>query len=501
MGQARETVLTIPERFAETRDTRSRALRMAPASASGSSTRTFMSLLQREIVSLREKFRFHATLVLILSLMIVSALINAVRYQAELESYRATQADYLKELEGTGVADLAGIRHPAIKPPWKLAFVVDGGQSSSPNVYRQALSPWHKPELESRHSASARLNPSEPLDWLFLIRVIISLAAFVLAYDAFCGERQRAVLRMVLSYPVARWQVVAAKLVAIWLGLVGPFVVGIPLCLLILHLYGDLSFTLADGLKILEVSILGLWASAVFVLIALLVSAFCRESARSLASLALIWITAVVVIPASGSLMARLMAPLPSAAETDEQMAAIKAEVEREGAGTWRQFEVAKAHDFDLEQEATDIQNRRYERQEELRRKLVDDQFRQLQLAQWISSISPMSLIQDLAERIVGSGSYRDRTFQRQAWAFRADLQSYVKALDAADPDSPNLLFIHDFMSDKPIEPDEVPRFEFRELPVGQGLWSAFWHLLALTLATLALTAAALAAFAREDVG
>ncbi len=460
-----------------------------------------MNLLQREIVSLREKFRFRATLVLILGLMIVSALINAVRYRAEMESYRATQADYVRELEGVKVGELAGIRHPAMKPPWKLAFLVDGGQSSRPNVYRQALSPWLTPELDSRHGTSRRLSPAEPLDWLFLIRVIISLAAFVLAYDAFCGERQRALLRMVLSYPVARWEVVVAKLVAIWLGLVGPFVVGIPLCLLILHFYGDLSFTWAEGVKILEISILGLWASAVFVLIALLVSALCRESARSLASLALIWITAVVVVPAAGSLLARLMDPLPSVAEIDAQMARIKAEVERDGAGTWRRFDLAQADDFDLERAAAQIQNRRYDRQEDLRRKLVDDQFRQLQLAQRIASISPMSLIQDLAERIAGSGTYRDHAFQRQAWGFRSRLKSYVEALDAADPKSPHLLFIHDFMSKKPIEPDEVPRFEFRELTVGQGLRSSTWHLLLLVLATLVLTGAALGAFAREDVG
>ncbi len=469
--------------------------------AAGGGRRAFTRLLHRELADLSEGFRFRGTVLLILGLMIVSALINAARYRAEVRSYQAVLAEYQAELEGATVGELATIRHPAVKPPWNLAFLVDGGQSNRPNVYRQPLSPWLYPELESRHGGNRRLGPSEPLDWLFLIRVVFSLAAFVLSYDAFCGQRQRAALRMVLSYPVARWQVVASKALAIWLGLAMLFVIGAPWCLLILRTYGGISFTLPEWLKILQVSILGLWASAVFILIALLVSTLCRETARSLASLALIWITAVVVVPAAGSLLVPTMHPMPAGFETGERMAAIKEQAERDGPGNWRSWAIARSDNFAPERLAAHTQHQRHARQEALRRELVDRQFQQLQLARRLAAISPTSLIQDLAERCSGSGAYRDRSFRHQAWQFRRQLETYVEALDSADPKSPHVLFIRRFMSIRMIEAGEVPRFELREATVAEGIRHSARQLLALGLATLVLAAAVLAAFGREDVG
>ena len=467
-------------------------------SAFGGGGRTFTRLVHRELTSLGEGFRFRATVFLILGLMIASALINAVRYRAEVLSHQNTLAEYEAELEGAKVADLATIRHPAVKPPWKLAFLVDGGQSSQPNVYRQPLSPWLDPGLESRHGTNRRLHPAEPLDWLFLIRVVFSLAAFVLSYDAFCGQRQRAVLRMVLSYPVARWQVVAAKAVAIWLGLAAPFVIGAPWCLLILRLYGGLAFTLPEWLKILQVTILGLWASAVFGLIGLLISAWSRESARSLATLALIWITFVVVVPAAGNLWVNASQPR---LETGDKLAEIKEEVERDGPGNWRPMSIAREDGFERERAAARTQRERYDQQEDVRRQVVHQRYQQQLLARNLSSISPTSLIQDLAELSVGSGPYRDHAFHLQAWAFRGQLEEHVEALDRADPESPHLLFIRTFMSKKSVDADQLPRFEFQETTVAQGLRDSAWHLLALALATLALTVAVLTAFGREDVG
>lgn len=461
----------------------------------------FKRLLHRELAELSADFRFRTTAFLILGLMIATALINSVRYQTEVRSYQRTLAEYRAELEGATVGDLATIGHPAVKPPWKLAFLVDGGQSSRPNVYRQSLDPWSEPQLESRHGTDRRRHPAEPLDWLFLIRVVFSLAAFVLAYDACCGQRQRAVLRMVLSYPVARWQVVAAKAVAIWLGLAAPFVIGAPLSLLILHAYGGISFAAPEWLKILQVSMLGLWASAVFTLIGLLVSALCRESARSLAILALIWISAVVVVPAAGSLLVHTLRPMPAGFETGEKLAEIKQQVEREGPGNWRSHAVARIDNFKRERDAARTQHERQDRQEDLRRKLFERQFQQLQFARRLAAISPTSLIHDLAERWTGSGAYRDRAFRHQAWDFRRQLETYVGALDSADPESPHVLFIRRFMSVKVIEPDEVPRFQLREATVVEGMRASGIHVLALGLATLVLAVAVLVAFSREDVG
>ncbi len=476
-----------------------RSIQVVPAARG--ERRTFARLLRRELALLSEGFRFRATLVLVLGLMIVSAMIYATRHRAEVRSYRDTLDEYQAQLQRANVADLATLGHPAVKPPWKLAFLVDGGQSEGPNVYRQPLSPWLDPELESRHGVNRRLSPSEPLDWLFLVRVVLSLTAFVLSYDALCGQRQRARLRMVLSYPVARWQVVAAKAAAVWLALAAPFLVGVPWCLLILRTLGGMSFSPAEWLKILLVGLLALWALAVFALIGLLVSARNRESARSLAVLALIWITLVVVVPAAGDLLVHAMHPLPAGFEADERMKEIKQQIERDGAATLRPIELAQTDDFVLERQAAQTQQKRRFEQDAERRRLIEHRHQQQQISRRLASISPTSLIQDLAEHLAGSGTYRDRTFFRQAWEHGRRLAERVEALDRADSKSPHVLFISSLMSRERLGDREVPRFEFREAVPIQGLQGSARQIAALALMTLALGLAVLVSFAREDVG
>ena len=463
--------------------------------------RAFARLLRRELAVLAESFRFRATVGLVLGLMIVSALIHATRHRAEVESYQETLAEYEALLETATVAQLAIIPHPAVKPPWKLAFLVDGGQSRGPNVYRQPLSSWLEPELESRHAVNRRLSPSEPLDWLFLIRVVFSLSAFVLSYDALCGQRQRALLRMVLSYPVARWQVVAAKVMAVWGTLAAPFVVGAPLCLLILRFLGGISFSPAEWLKISMVAILALWALAVFALIGLLVSAWSRESARSLATLALIWITAVVVVPAVADLLVQTLRPLRTGSEVDARMEEIKQQVESAGPGTLRPRELAQADNFAREREAARIQQQRRDLQDGERRRLIEGRFEQRQLSRRLASISPTSLIQDLALRCAGSGAYRDRAFFQQAWEHSSRLAARVEALDEADSESPHVWFIETLMSKSPVAAGDVPLFEFQEIDPVLGLRGSARQLATLALTTLILGLSVLAAFAREDVG
>ena len=483
----------------ERRDRRRTAI-SPPAVEQATDRKLLGAMLLRELAELRVGLRFRAAWLLIVGLMAASAVINSARYGAEEQIYRDLQADYAAELAGRSVADLATIPHPAVKKPWKLAFLVEGGQPSGANVYLQPLSPWSLPEVESWHDGG-RVGSTEPLDWLFVIRVILSLLAFVLGYDAFCGERQRSALRMILSYPVARWQVFGSKLVAIWACLAGPFVLGGAVSLLILSVYGDMQFSAMEWGKIGLVLILGLWASGVFVLMALAVSALSRQASRSLALLALVWVAAVVVIPAASGVAVHAIQPLLAGSAADQQMKSAKEEAEVEGPGTWRSWELAKDSDYLKERHATETQYERYRSQETLRRQLIVSQLDQIDRSRRLAAVSPMALVQDLAERLVGTGPYRDRDFFEQAWEFRDDLEKQVKALDNADPESPHLHFVQGYMSQERFNPETVPKFKLVEVGLSEGLAASRWLILALSLATAALAAVVLLLFVRFDVG
>lgn len=460
-------------------------------------------ILIRELRLLIEDFRCHVSCLLIVSLMGFGALVYAARYRTDLRDYLAELARYEEALGQATVDQTAEVLHPAIKPPWRLAFLVDGGQQSAPNVYRQGLSAWVEPELERGYGTDERSRGPESLDWMFLLRVVLSLAAFALGYDAVCGARQRATLRMLLSYPVARWQILTAKLVAAWICLALPFCCGAGLSLLILTGYGGLYFSAGELIRIGGVAVLSLWAMALFVLIAQLVSALVRDSTRSLAILAFIWVTAVEVVPAASGLLAHGLRPIATDKEIERQMAEIRRQVEIEhgGPGSWRGRTWGKADDYAWERISARTQNLRYAIQEKLRRTVLEHKLSQLELARNLSLLSPVCLIQELAECGVGSGRERDRSFLEQAWAFGDVLAERVRRLDARDPHSPHVLYFSGYMSDRPVDGGAFPHFSFHERSPGEGLRASVPHGLLLVLETAIVLAGALYHFGRYDLG
>jgi len=461
----------------------------------------------------RQSYRFWVAAGLIFSLMAISAWIHTVRYQAERVAMQDLLTEYSEELEPVEVGEqelkplevggLVDLGHPALKPPWHLAFLVEGEQTRVANVYGQVLSPWRDSALSSSHGSNPRLPPSDALDWLFLIRVVASLAAFVLAYDSICGKREHATLKITLSYPVGRFQVLLAKVLAIWSALVAPFLVGGACSLSWIHWRTGLFEETGSGLKIALVVVIGVWSIGIFVLIGVMVSALNREAERCLAILSLVWVSGVVVIPAASGLLALALQPVPTSLQIAQRLDEIKEEVyaRLDGPGSWRGRERGKLDDYIQERQAARIQARRVAEQDFFRKQVVDGQFRQLALARTLASLSPMTLVQDLAERVTGSGPYRDRAFLDQAWAFRPLLGWHVIQLDQKDSTSPHIYFEESYLSKAGFDPAGVPRFLFREATFEECLQRSWWTWLLLLLVTGVILALTIVAFARYDVG
>ena len=462
------------------------------------------TIFRKEVRQVAGSFRFHAAAVLLAGLMALGAVTGGARYHSEVLVQSPLADSYAAEAAGVSVGRLTEVLHPAVKPPWVLTAVVDGGQEATPNVYAQALSPLVAPELRQVHSGNERLPGREPLDWMFAIRVVLPLAAFLLGYDAVCGERRRGTLSLLLSYPLPRWKVLASKLLALWSCLAAPFLAGAAVSLLLAAGAEGLPLRTEDWLKIALVGLLGLWAAAFFALIAILVSSWCREPSTSLSVLAWLWVTGVIVVPALSGLLAHRLRPVPTEGEIAGRMRAIDQEITREYAGReghWRLPEWAAADGFTWERASAEAESRRAAAREEVRQRALRRKVGQARLAKTLAWLSPASLVADLGERLTGSGLGRDESFLAQARGFRQVLAERVRALDAGDPRSPHILFFSGYVSERPVPPGAVPRFAFHELPARQGLRAALPLLALLGAETLALAAASLFFFSRSERG
>jgi ABC-type transport system involved in multi-copper enzyme maturation permease subunit len=472
--------------------------------AASRSDGVILPVFRHELRRLAGGFRLYACGLLIVLLLVAAAVTAAARFGDEGREQEAIAQRYRAHISHATVEAMAEIPHPATKPPWRLALLVDGGQSATPDLYTQALSALVSPELVQTHSDNDRLLAPKPLDWIFVVSVVLSLAACLLGYDAVCGERRAGTLKLLLSYPMPRWKIFTGKLLAAWACLAGPFLASALVSLLVAVAWGGLRWNGEDIVKIGLVTLLALWAALLFVLAALLVSSLTRDPATSLSVLTLLWVTAVVVVPALGGLLAHRLQPIPSESEIGRRSAEIGAEVDREYRGReaqWRRPEWAAADGFAWERISAQAENRRWALRDELRRWVIDRKLAQARLAYNLSSVSPPALIQNIAERMTSCGLWRDRSFLAQARSFRDTLTTWLGGLDARDPRSPHILFFSGYLSRQPVDPASVPRFAFREAPVRQGLAAARLALALLTCQTALLAVAAFFSFSRYDAG
>jgi hypothetical protein len=121
--------------------------------------------------------------------------------------------------------------------------------------------------------------------------------------------------------------------------------------------------------------------------------------------------------------------------------------------------------------------------------------------------ISPTVIYQRASEAVAGTGINRVVSLQRQIEEYQANLKEYVRSRDAEDPLSLHLLFPEEGLvrawraiSRNPVDFDTVPKFQERDLALGQSLKLAVWDIGVLALFNLVFFAAAFVSFLRYDV-
>ena len=92
----------------------------------------------------------------------------------------------------------------------------------------------------------------------------------------------------------------------------------------------------------------------------------------------------------------------------------------------------------------------------------VDQQFRQVRLARELTQISPIACFQYAMEALAGTGITRYMDFVRQVRRYRQSFIDFIKTEDRNDPNSLHIYPVREGLSQKPVDPNAVPRFEER---------------------------------------
>ena len=81
---------------------------------------------------------------------------------------------------------------------------------------------------------------------IYIVRIVLSLVAVLLTYDAISGEREQGTLKLILSNGVPRSTILLSKCIGGYVTLILPFLVPVLIALLILTMSESISFTGED---------------------------------------------------------------------------------------------------------------------------------------------------------------------------------------------------------------------------------------------------------------
>lgn len=149
------------------------------------------------------------------------------------------------------------------------------------------------------------------IDFNYLTRVILSILAMVVGFDAVCGEKQQGTLKLLLSNSVPRKIIVWGKLLGGLITIIIPFLFTLVFYYVILVLQPDIHFSTSDNLRLLFMILMSILYLSIFLIISIAVSASSETGKVSIIKNFIIWLAVIFIIPNLFSLLAKNRANLP----------------------------------------------------------------------------------------------------------------------------------------------------------------------------------------------
>lgn len=414
---------------------------------------------------LRENFstvRFYLILILTVVLFVVSGIIFVRNHEQKISDHRSdvSENESLLSEKSKDLLQLARFYQSLMKKPNPFELISEANEKFLPNKFEANIFYLKFPEVEGR--SNVLLRGFKNVDWEFIVAVGLSFLAFVLSYDAVCGEKEQKTLSLIFSNSVSTVKVFFGKFLGLLITLAIPFLVGAVVGLLIINLSREISLNYGRLAIFIFISLVFL---SLFLLIGLSVSSLFSQSVTSAITLLFIWIIVAFVVPAAGNLIATKLYPIPNKNQITERIFTTQNDIYKTKykdtrAGYWNGDQFAPWVSLRA-QWGTDIMNARNSIYDDYINMMIN----QVERTKFITRISPVSVFRYLAEEISGTGVNRFKNFYSQANRYKKQMHVFVEEKDKLDPKSPHLLTVvltigSAGISRLPVEFSAVPMFE-----------------------------------------
>ncbi|MFQ5568708.1 MAG: ABC transporter permease subunit [Rhodothermales bacterium] len=261
--------------------------------------------IRKEILDSLLNQRFVMLAVFSIILMPLGAAINYEYYQGRRASFDSQFAEYQQE-------ERRAWNQRAYRAPVLLSSLARGTEPYMPLYYAFSddADPTEPGNIEAQDFTT--LSTFGSFDFLFIVQVVFSLLAVLLAFDMIAGEKERGTLRAVLANRVPRDSILLGKFIGGFIVLWLVFTVGALLLYLMLVLF-DGRFVEGEMLgRVVFIFGVATLFLAAFYSLGLMISTFCHSTRTAIVALLVIWVVLQLVIPKAGEMLAAVVVPVRS---------------------------------------------------------------------------------------------------------------------------------------------------------------------------------------------
>ena len=457
-------------------------------------------ITKRELYNNLNSLRFALTTVLLLALMVTNAVKHIREHPERVQKYHDAVAESMNLLTSRADDSLYKLAHegPGVlyKKPSPLHFCAGGGETLLPDRVDSAYhrSFW-KLKYPDTNINMKNVGPDvSQIDWVFIIGYVLSLIALIFTFDALSSEREHGTLRLILANSIPRHTVLIGKFLGALISTSIPFLLAVLVNLLMLSSASAVHLNIQAWGRIGIILFIALLYTCLFLALGLLVSARVQRSAVSLVILLLTWVTFVVFMPSTLASLASGFSSSMARHEYFDRYGQSYHKLRRTWRYAWYQSNNEKMLRIRGEWHTKMAIN-----EERVNSAYLTFKISQVQRARTITRISPAALLQHLLEAFAGTGLDRHQQFTENAQRYAREYREFVVDMERGDPESRHIMGVREGMSQKPVNPEAVPRFEDTR-NIGKDFNTAATELLLLTLFVVVLLAGAYLAFVRVEI-
>jgi ABC-type transport system involved in multi-copper enzyme maturation permease subunit/pimeloyl-ACP methyl ester carboxylesterase len=149
-------------------------------------------------------------------------------------------------------------------------------------------------------------------DLMYIVQIAMSLLALLFVFQSVCGERETGTLKLMIANAVPRDTILLGKWLGGYLGLMLPFLLATGIGVLALNLMPSISLNAEHWIRLAWLILASMLYISVFFTLGILISALTKRTMTAFLAALFAWVILVLVLPNTGTLLARELKPVES---------------------------------------------------------------------------------------------------------------------------------------------------------------------------------------------